>query len=44
MALAEEVTPAQAEAYGALVARRAAREPLQHLIGSAASLRRPVTK
>ena len=36
LALAEQVTQAQAEAYGALVARRAAREPLQHLIGSAA--------
>ena len=30
------VTPAQAEAYDVLVARRAAREPLQHLTGSAA--------
>jgi release factor glutamine methyltransferase len=30
------LTPGQAEAYDALVARRAAREPLQHLTGSAA--------
>ncbi len=29
------LTPQQAEAYDALVARRAAREPLQHLTGSA---------
>lgn len=34
--LAGPVTPAQSEAYGVLVARRAAREPLQHLLGSAA--------
>jgi release factor glutamine methyltransferase len=32
----EAITPEQAEAYAALVARRAAREPLQHLTGSAA--------
>ncbi len=32
----DAVTPEQAEAYAALVARRAAREPLQHLTGSAA--------
>jgi release factor glutamine methyltransferase len=32
----EEVTSEQADAYAALVARRAAREPLQHLTGSAA--------
>jgi release factor glutamine methyltransferase len=31
-----EPTPQQAEAYDVLVARRAAREPLQHLTGSAA--------
>jgi release factor glutamine methyltransferase len=30
------VTPTQAEEYAALVARRASREPLQHLTGSAA--------
>ncbi len=36
LALVEAVTPAQAEAYDVLVARRAAREPLQHLTGSAA--------
>jgi release factor glutamine methyltransferase len=30
------LTPDQAEAYDALVARRAAREPLQHLLGTAA--------
>jgi release factor glutamine methyltransferase len=32
----ESITPAQADAYAELVARRAAREPLQHLTGSAA--------
>jgi release factor glutamine methyltransferase len=32
----ERVTLEQSDAYAALVARRAAREPLQHLIGSAA--------
>jgi release factor glutamine methyltransferase len=32
----EAVTPEQGDAYAALVARRAAREPLQHLTGSAA--------
>jgi len=36
LVLVEEVTPAQAEAYDALVARRADREPLQHLTGTAA--------
>ena len=36
LALVDEVTPEQAEAYDGLVARRAAREPLQHLTGSAA--------
>ncbi len=36
LALADEVTPEQAEAYDGLVARRAAREPLQHLTGTAA--------
>ena len=36
LALVTAVTPAQAEAYDVLVARRAAREPLQHLTGSAA--------
>jgi release factor glutamine methyltransferase len=34
--LVERVTPEQAAAYDALVGRRAAREPLQHLTGSAA--------
>jgi release factor glutamine methyltransferase len=34
--LVDVVTPEQAEAYDALVARRAAREPLQHLTGTAA--------
>ena len=34
--LVDAVSPEQAEAYDALVARRAAREPLQHLTGSAA--------
>jgi release factor glutamine methyltransferase len=33
--LVEEVPPEQAEQYAALVARRAAREPLQHLTGVA---------
>jgi release factor glutamine methyltransferase len=32
----DRITPEQAEAYGGLVARRARREPLQHLTGSAA--------
>ena len=36
LALVEAVTPDQAAAYDALVTRRAAREPLQHLTGSAA--------
>jgi len=36
LALVDTVTAQQAVAYGALVARRAAREPLQHLTGSAA--------
>jgi len=31
-----DLTPAQAQAYDVLVARRAAREPLQHLTGTAA--------
>ena len=35
LALRDEVTPEQSRVYGALVARRAAREPLQHLTGSA---------
>ena len=34
--LVDAVSPEQAEAYDALVTRRAAREPLQHLTGSAA--------
>jgi release factor glutamine methyltransferase len=34
--LVDVVTPEQAEAYDALVTRRAAREPLQHLTGTAA--------
>lgn len=34
--LVDTVTPAQESAYDALVARRAAREPLQHLTGAAA--------
>jgi release factor glutamine methyltransferase len=36
LALAGDLTPAQAEEYDALVGRRAAREPLQHLTGTAA--------
>lgn len=36
LALRDEVTPEQSRVYDALVARRAAREPLQHLTGSAA--------
>jgi release factor glutamine methyltransferase len=36
LALSDEVDAAQASAYDALVARREAREPLQHLVGSAA--------
>jgi release factor glutamine methyltransferase len=36
LALREEVTPEQSRVYDELVARRAAREPLQHLTGSAA--------
>ena len=36
LTLVDEVTPEQAEAYDGLVARRAAREPLQHLTGTAA--------
>jgi len=35
LALVEDVTPEQREAYDALVTRRAAREPLQHLTGVA---------
>jgi release factor glutamine methyltransferase len=34
--LVDDLDPAQHETYAALVARRAAREPLQHLTGSAA--------
>jgi release factor glutamine methyltransferase len=34
--LADDVTPEQQERYAALVARRADREPLQHLLGTAA--------
>ena len=34
--LADDVTPEQQERYAALVARRAGREPLQHLLGTAA--------
>lgn len=33
--LVPDVTPEQVETYDALVARRASREPLQHLVGSA---------
>ncbi|QWZ08929.1 peptide chain release factor N(5)-glutamine methyltransferase [Nocardioides panacis] len=36
LGLVDAVTPEQAETYDALVTRRAAREPLQHLTGSAA--------
>jgi release factor glutamine methyltransferase len=36
LVLVDAVPPAQQEQYDALVARRAAREPLQHLTGSAA--------
>jgi release factor glutamine methyltransferase len=36
LALVETVTPEQSDAYDGLVARRAAREPLQHLTGTAA--------
>ncbi|PVG83339.1 peptide chain release factor N(5)-glutamine methyltransferase [Nocardioides gansuensis] len=36
LSLVEEVAAEQQEAYDALVARRAAREPLQHLTGTAA--------
>ncbi|KRF00171.1 protein-(glutamine-N5) methyltransferase, release factor-specific [Nocardioides sp. Soil777] len=36
LVLVDDVTPDQQEQYDALVARRAAREPLQHLTGSAA--------
>jgi release factor glutamine methyltransferase len=36
LALVEVVTPVQRQAYDDLVTRRAAREPLQHLTGSAA--------
>jgi release factor glutamine methyltransferase len=35
LVLVDDVTPAQAAAYDALVTRRAAREPLQHLTGVA---------
>ena len=34
--LSDDVDPTQAERYDVLVGRRAAREPLQHLVGSAA--------
>ena len=34
LTLARDLTPAQAQEYAALVARRAAREPLQHLTGT----------
>lgn len=34
--LVDDLTPAQQESYDALLARRATREPLQHLTGSAA--------
>jgi release factor glutamine methyltransferase len=36
LVLVDDVSPAQLERYDALVARRAAREPLQHLTGTAA--------
>ncbi len=36
LSLVDRVTPQQAEAYDVLVARRATREPLQHLTGTAA--------
>jgi release factor glutamine methyltransferase len=36
LALVDEVTPQQRQAYDVLVARRASREPLQHLTGTAA--------
>jgi release factor glutamine methyltransferase len=36
LVLVEDVSPQQREQYDALVARRAAREPLQHLTGTAA--------
>ena len=36
LVLVDDVSPAQRERYDALVARRAAREPLQHLTGTAA--------
>ena len=36
LAVVDEVSPEQARRYDALVARRAAREPLQHLTGTAA--------
>ena len=36
LVLVDDVSPAQQERYDALVARRAAREPLQHLTGTAA--------
>lgn len=36
LALVDTVTPEQAQAYDVLVARRARREPLQHLTGTAA--------
>lgn len=36
VSVGREITPAQQRDYAALVARRAAREPLQHLLGSAA--------
>ncbi len=35
LALVDDTTPAQAEEYDGLLARRAAREPLQHLLGVA---------
>jgi len=36
LSLADDLTPPQQESYDALLARRATREPLQHLTGSAA--------
>ena len=36
LALGEAITPAAARAFDAAVARRAAREPLQHIVGDAA--------